>query len=419
MQTIDTLNSRRHLLKLLGAGAAFGALGPLAGCGGGSDDGTAEERASSLLDTTPANQAATYRNVDRIAPTRVVRRGGSVLALPAHATKLDSLQYEFGGSTVSIDDYMARNRTAGLLILKGGAVALERYGMGNDASSHWTTFSVAKSVTSTLVGAAVADGSIASLDNPVTRYLPALNGTAYAANTVRELMRMCSGVRWDETYAATGDSDIARLTQAVQSNRAGAMLELMASRPRAAAPGSVFNYSTGESFVLGAIVAAATGANLSDYLSDKVWARAGMEADAYWLLEAQGGLEMGGDNLSATLRDYGRLGMFLLRGAGAVLPTGWMTQAAYPDTAVTACGALYPDYPLGYGYQWWSFPRGDAALPYMDGAFAAEGIFGQFIYIDPQQDLVAVVQSAWPSSWVDAAEYETYTLLATAAATLG
>ena len=410
------ITKRRDLLKLLGAGAALGALGPLAGCGG--DDET-EVLADNLLDTTPANQAATYRHVDRIAATRVVPRGGSVLALPAHATRLEAMPYEFGGQTTSVDSYMQRNRVSGLLVLQGGAVALERYGMGSDAASRWSTFSVAKSITSTLVGAAVADGSITSLDDRVTRYLPALAGSAYADNSLRELMRMCSGVRWDETYSATGDSDIARLSQALKSNRPGSMLELMASRPRAAAPGSVFNYSTGESFVLGAVVAAATGGNLSDYLSDKVWRLAGMEADAYWLLEAEGGLEMGGDNLSATLRDYGRLGQYLLHGAEAVLPSGWMALASHPDNAVTDYGQLYAGYPLGYGYQWWSFPRGAAALPYMDGAFTAEGIFGQFIYIDPQRELVAVVLSAWPAAWVDAAEVETYALLATAAAMLG
>lgn len=410
--------TRRDLLKLLGAFTAASALSPLAGCGGGGD--TADEAiANSLLETTADNQAATYRHVDRIAATRSVQRGAGVRGLPAHAVPLDTLRYDFDGRSLSIDDYMARNRTSGLLILKGGRIALERYRMGNDDASRWTSFSVAKSITSTLVGAALADGSIGSLDDPLTRYLPQLQGTAYAANTIRELMRMCSGVRWSEDYVASGDSDITRLSQAMQANRPGSTLELMASRPRAAAPGSAFNYSTGESFVLGAVVAAATGSDLSRYLSDKVWSRAGMEADAYWMLEAEGGLEMGGNNLSSCLRDYGRLALYLLEGAGGALPAGWLEQAAYPDSAVTACGALYPGYPLGYGYQWWSFPRGAAALPFHDGAFTAQGIFGQFVYINPQQDLVAVVLSAWPASWVDSAELETYTLLGTAAAALG
>ncbi len=412
--------TRRELIQLLG-GATLGGL--LAGCGGGADAEAAapepaEALAANLLLTTPANQAATYRNVDRIAPTRRVHRGGAVRALPAHARSLGGLQFEFGGQPVGLDDYLARHRVGGLLILKDGAVALERYGLGNTANSLWTSFSVAKSITATLVGAALREGHLASLDEGVAQRLPALRGSAYAANTVRELLRMSSGVAWAEDYAMGAGSDIGHLVQAVQANRRGAVLELLASRPRAAAPGTVFNYSTGESFVLGALVAAATGRTLSDYLSDTIWRRAGMEADAYWMLESADGLEMGGDNLSATLRDYGRLGLFLLQEDGSRLPPGWLRQASQPEGAPTACGSLYPGYPLGYGYQWWSFPGGAAALPGHDGAFAAMGIFGQFIYLNPRENLVAVLCSAWPLPWVDAAELETYALLGAAVAAL-
>jgi CubicO group peptidase (beta-lactamase class C family) len=412
--------TRRDWLKTLGAAAAVGSSGLLAACG---DDGADDEPiASNLLETTPENQAATYRHVDRLGPTRVIRRGTSVLPLPAHGTSLAAMRYDFGPGSYSIDDYMSRNRTAGLLILKGGAVALERYGMGNNAASRWTSFSVAKSVTSTLVGAALKDGSIRSLDDGVALYVPQLAGSAYEQNSIRDLLRMSSGVRWIEEYSTTGDSDIARLVQASDSGQPGAMLELMRTRPRAAAPGSVFNYSTGESYVLGAIVAAATGQRLSDYLSQKVWAPLGMEADGYWLLDAPNGLEMGGNNFSATLRDFARFGQFFLRegmvNGNRVLPDGWRDLAGQPDAAVTAHGQLYPGYPLGYGYQWWSFPTGASAIPFHDGAFTAEGIFGQFIYVNPAEDMVAVVWSAWPESWVDMAEFETYTLLGTAAAML-
>ncbi|MFO1251789.1 MAG: serine hydrolase [Inhella sp.] len=412
--------TRRHLIQLLGGGAMGGLL---AGCGGGADEPPAppepaEALATNLLLTTPANQAATYRNVDRIAPTRRVRRGGAVRALPAHARSLGGLKFDFAGQPVALDDYLARNRVGGLLILKDGAVALERYGLGNTPASLWTSFSLTKSITATLVGAALREGHLASLDEGVAQRLPALRGTAYAANTVRELLRMSSGVAWNEDYALGAESDIGRLVQAVQANRRGAVLELLASRPRAAAPGTVFNYSTGESFVLGALVAAATGRTLSEYLSDRIWSRAGMEADAYWMLEAAEGLEMGGDNLSATLRDYGRLGLFLLQEDGSRLPPGWLRQASQPEGAPTACGSLYPGYPLGYGYQWWSFPSGADALPGHDGAFAAMGIFGQFLYLNPRENLVAVVCSAWPAPWVDAAELETFALLGTAVAAL-
>lgn len=422
--------SRRKLLELLGWGGAASSLSLLSACGGGEPEQAvsvirsqplttellaAELLAANLLDTNPGNQAATYRNVDRIAPTRVIKRGASVSTLPAHTRNLDGLTYEFSGKLCTLNDYMARNRTAGLLILKGGQIALERYGMGNDAQSRWTSFSVAKSVTSTLIGAAVQDGSIARLDDGVAKYVSALKGTAYEQNSIRDLLRMSSGIAWNETYSTSGDSDIARLYQAMLSGQAGAAMEVMRSRPRAAPPGTVFNYSTGESYVLGAVVAAATGSNLSDYFSKKIWAPAGMESDGYWMLDAPNGLEMGGNNFSARLRDYGRFGLFFARegmlNGGSVLPRGWRDLAGHPDTAITACGKLYPDYSMGYGYQWWSFPSGADAIAPHDAAFSAEGVFGQFIYINTKEDVVAVVWSAWPSSWVDSAEAETFTLI--------
>lgn len=411
--------TRRDWSKAMGAAAAVGSSGLLAAC---SQIEAREPIADNLLDTTADNQAATFRNARRTGPTRVIRRGNSALSLPAHGTSLAALRYNFGDASFSIDDYMQRNRTAGLLILKGGAIALERYAMGTDENSRWSSFSVAKSVTSTLVGAALKDGSIGSLDDGVARYVPQLAGSAYAENSIRDLLRMSSGVRWSEVYTTAGDSDIARLGQATRSGDPGAMLELMRTRPRAAAPGSVFNYSTGESYVLGAIVAAATGKRMADYLSQKIWAPLGMEADGYWLLDSEGGLEMGGNNISATLRDHARFGQFFLHdgvvNGSRVLPEGWREQAGQPSAAVTAHGQLYPGYPLGYGYQWWSFPTGANALPFHDGAFTALGIFGQFIYLNPAQDMVAVVLSAWPSSWIETAEFETYTLFGTAAAML-
>lgn len=413
---------RRDWLSAVGAASTFGGSGLLAACGGGGDTPAEEPIAASLLATTAQNQAATYRHVDQLGPTREIRRGGQAMPLPIHRTSLNGLRYDFGGSSHTVDDYMSRNRTAGILILKRGEIALERYGMGNDARSRWTSFSVAKSVTSTLVGAALKDGSIRSLDDGVAQYVSPLRGSAYEQSSIRQLLRMTSGIRWVEDYSGAADSEITKFAQAVSSGKNGAVMDLMRTLPRAAAPGSVFNYSTGESYVLGAVVAAATGATLSDYLSRKIWAPLGMEAPGYWLLDSANGLELGGDNFSATLRDYARFGQFFMRGGivngSSVLPDRWMELAGHPESAVTACGALYPDYPLGYGYQWWSFPKGANAIPFHDSAFTAEGIFGQFIYINPLEDIVAAVWSAWPNAWIAAAEMETYSLLGTAAAML-
>jgi len=139
------------------------------------------------------------------------------------------------------------------------------------------------------------------------------------------------------------------------------------------------------------VLSAAVGSNLSDYLASRIWVPAGMEADGYWMLDAAGGLEMGGNNFSATLRDYGRIGQFMLNGGAGTsrLPEGWRALAGQPDNAVTAHGALYPGYPLGYGYQWWTND---------DGSFAAQGIFGQGIFIDPKRKLVIASNGNWPTA---------------------
>lgn len=401
-----TLIDRRGLL--LAAGAA---LGP-----GRVFAQPRETIAENPLDTTAANQAATFRNQDLARPVRPIRAGRRPRPLPPHARSLAGLTFQAGERTLDVEAYMTRRRTTGLLVLKRGEVALERYGLGNGPESRWTSFSTAKSMTSTLAGAALHDGAIRSLDDTVAQYLPRMAGTAYQDVTLRNLLRMSSGVAWTEDYDPTGKSDIAALGGALATRRPGAVLDLMASRPRAAPQGSVFNYSTGESCLLGAVVSAATGRRLADYYAEKVWKPAGMEADGYWQLESPGGLELGGMGVSARLRDFGRFGQFILEdgvaGGQRRLPQGWRNLAGQPDAESTGFGKLEKGYPLGYGYQWWVLPRKAGSAH--DGAFTAQGIFGQFVYVNPREQVVAVVWSAWRSAWETDSEFETYDLLAAA-----
>ena len=165
-----------------------------------SGDADPEQAAANILKTTPENQAATFRNQDQVWPHRVIRRGDTVRPLPPHARSLADLTFEVDGVRLGLSDYMARHRTAGLLILKRGEIALERYGMGNGPESRWTSFSTAKSITATLVGAALHDGAIGSLDDRCDIYLPRLRGSAYEGVTIRNVLRMCSGVAWREDY---------------------------------------------------------------------------------------------------------------------------------------------------------------------------------------------------------------------------
>ena len=291
---------------------------------------------------------------------RVIRRGDAVRPLPPHARSLEDLTFEVGDVRLSLSDYMARSRTAGLLILKGGEIALERYGMGSGPERPQTSYSTAKSITATLVGVALHDGAIGSLDDRCDIYLPRLRGSAYEGVTVRNVLRMCSGVAWSELEG--GQSDAERLRQALASRRPGCVLDLACSLPRAHPQGTVFNYSTVESCVLGAVLAAATGRPLADYCAETIWGPAGMEANGYWVLDAEGGLERG-DWLSARLRDVGRFGQLVLEDGEAfsgkrVLPPGWRDVAGQPDSAPTAFGRLMPG------------PRG-IRLPVVGGAALA------------------------------------------------
>jgi CubicO group peptidase (beta-lactamase class C family) len=311
---------------------------------------------------------------------------------------------------------MARRLTAGFLILKDGEIALERYGMGNGPQSRWVSFSTAKSITATLVGAALHDGAIGSLDDRCDHYLPRLLGSAYEGVTIRNVLRMCSGVAWAEENVPEERSDIPRLNKALRSRQPGAILDLACSLPRAEPQGVVFNYSTVESCLLGAVVVAATGRPMADYCAEKIWGPAGMEADGYWLLESEDGLEMGGFGVNARLRDFGRFGQWVLEdgtafGGRRILPPGWRDLAGQPDSAATAFGRLMPGSPAGYGYHWWALP----GAPYRDGihagAFLALGAFGQRIYVNPAERLVIVVLSAWRQSHDLDAEAETVALL--------
>jgi CubicO group peptidase (beta-lactamase class C family) len=269
---------------------------------------------------------------------------------------------------------------AGLLVLQDGKVRLERYARGHGPAERWTSFSVAKSMTSTLVGAAVKDGSIRSLDDPVTRYIPELRGSAYEDVTVRHLLTMTSGVRWDEDYR-NPKSDVAMMLVTPPGPDEDVTISYLRRLPREAAPGTKWVYKTGESNLIAVLVRRATGKPLSSYLSEKIWRPFGMEYSAFWQVDERG-QEIGGCCLSATLRDYGRFGQFILEGGRAggkeILPRGWVAEATRKHAEIGAPGR-------GYGYQWWTGP---------DPIFSAIGIFGQGIVIDPERNLVIVTSSA-------------------------
>ncbi|HEX4847166.1 MAG TPA: serine hydrolase, partial [Novosphingobium sp.] len=260
-----------------------------------------------------------------------------------------------------IDAYMAGQRSAGIVILQDGKVRFERYGLGFDAKGRWTSFSVAKSFTSTLVGAAIQDGYIKSLDDKVSQYIPGLRGSAYDDVSVRQLLTMSSGVKWNEDYEDP-KADVAQFNNAKPEAGMDITVSYMRTLPRAHPPGTVWHYNTGETNLIGVLVSSATKKPLSQYLQEKIWQPAGMEAKATWLLGATGH-EIAGCCMQAAVRDYARFGLFVLAngqaGGKQIVPADWFAQAIVKQKDIGQPGH-------GYGFQWWT---------YDDGSVAAQGIF--------------------------------------------
>jgi CubicO group peptidase (beta-lactamase class C family) len=335
----------------------------------------------------PVDHLRTFVTPEMNFATRTIKAGAPVRPLIYSKHTLPDFPIVSNGASYDIYDYVSRNRVAGLLVMKDDEVLLEHYDLGIEASTRWLSMSMAKSFSTTLIGAAIQDGYIKSVDDPLVNYLPEFSGTAYEGVSVKTLMQMTSGVRWsdDQTDA---QSERRKLLELQVAQQPGAIMRYMAERPRAATPGTQWTYSTGDTHVVGALVKAATGKWLSDYLSEKIWSRLGMEADGAWWLEAPGGLEVAGSGMFATLRDYARFGRFILDDGvidgERVLPEGWMRAAGAPREI--------NGQRVDYGYMWWIVPGADGSLD--DGAFTARGIFGQLMYINPKHRVICAVLSA-------------------------
>jgi CubicO group peptidase (beta-lactamase class C family) len=330
-----------------------------------------------VLFWTPEQQVAGYRNSDKIFPTRVVKAGDSVYELPYQLTDLNSLELTLKDASMTVDEYFKQQSVAGLLVIQNGKILYERYGLGNTAQSRWISYSVSKSVVSMMIGAAIKDGYIADVDEKVTEYLPRLRGSSYDQVSIANLLQMASGVQWNEDYADP-ESDVAQASWETIK-----LYEYLREKPRLAEPGMAFNYNTAETNLLGTLLRSAIGNNLSTYLSEKIWRPFGMETDGTWNLSEPGGGEFGGCCINATLRDYGRIGLFALANGRLadgteILPRTWMQESTTPSRSQK-----------GYGYFWWL----DG-----EGVFSASGIFGQKIHIDRNEQLVIAMHSARPTA---------------------
>ena len=301
--------------------------------------------------------------------------------------------YEFEGDTRNVHSLLGATHTSALLVVKQGEVRFEHYWLTGGREVQWISMSVAKSFVSALVGIALSEGLITSIEEPIDKYAAGLKGSAYEGVRIKDVLQMSSGARWNEDYSDR-DSEIFRLSEARAP--AGSFDKFMASMPRATKPGTRCMYNSADTQALGMLIAGATSVSLTEYMQEKLYTPLGMESPGYWLIDSVG-REMAYAGLLMTARDFAKLGE-LYRNTGS-----WQGQQIVPSKYVEASVSLdglhvQPGGPIvgdhsfgpGYGYQWW-LPAGDT------GDYSAIGVYNQYIYVDPKRDTVIVKLSANPA----------------------
>ncbi|MFC5435153.1 serine hydrolase domain-containing protein [Rhodanobacter umsongensis] len=345
---------------------------------------TIGQQREAVLFWPQAQREAQFRQMYELFPGDRGEHGAHVHELP----KGKPLELGGQGAAGPLSSYMDRHHLAGVLVLQHGRVRLQRYALGFGPKQRWESFSVAKSVTSVLLGIALQRGDIHSLEDTLGTYIPELRDSAYARVTVQQLLTMTSGVHWNEDYA-DAKSDVAQMYLHACVDGQAHVLSYLRKQPRQWPAGEHFNYNTAETDLLGILVQRATHRSLAAYLSQTIWQPYGMAADAYWLKDECDGTDTGGSGLSATLGDYARLGQFMLDGgriaSKPVVAKTWLAGAIRRQENVD-------DPEHGYGYLWWTDK---------DGSYAAIGIFGQMVYVDPSRQLVIAQVGAWPHATSD------------------
>ncbi|QFT78064.1 serine hydrolase [Erythrobacter sp. THAF29] len=360
----------------------------LAGCAGGYSDtntATAEPVLSQVKLVTPPErdlsdlQVLFWNDEQRSARFRDMESWFAGHEVPAaSATRSFAEGEPFSeGLQSELRAMMEETNTAGLMIVEDGAVRFEEYRLGLGPNDRWTSFSVAKSFTSTLLGAAVKDGFIESLDDPIIKYIPELKGSAYDPVTVRQIATMTSGVAWNEDYTDP-NSDVAQMNRFVVEYGPDAIVAQMKTLEREAPPGEKWVYKTGETNLIGLLVENAVGMPLAEYAQTKIVEPAGFAGSMFWMTDPRGG-NIGGCCLSLRLSEYARMGQFALEGGKGAVPDGWFDEAG--DSLVD-----FGDSGFGYGYQWWTYPG---------NTFGAQGIFGQGITLVPDKGLVFAYIGNW------------------------
>ena len=333
------------------------------------------------------DQIESFRSVRSIFPGRTVRRSARPFAFADGVPMTLPETFPNAGAVEITATFLDATDTTGLLILEDDKLVFEQYWRGNSVATPWTAWSVSKSFTSALVGIAIHDGAIAGIEDAVIRYVPELAGSAYDGPRIKDVLQMSSGASWSEDYSDP-DSDVNRFGRTFALG--GSLDAFVGTLRREYAPGTFNRYNSMDAQVLGMVLRRVTGTSGADYLQEKLWSPLGMESDGFWVTDDDG-VEFAAGGLSATLRDFAKLGRLYLNGGRwngvQLVPADWVRSSVTPDAPHLVPGLrASSDSTWGYGFQWW--------VPDRSGAFAAAGIYNQFVYVNPARHLVIAKISA-------------------------
>ena len=345
---------------------------------------------------SPNIQAEGFLHWDWIFATRPIRCGSRSSGLRRATEELDVV-FEDQGRQCNIDDLMRDEHLSGLIVLQDDQILLERYALGLTPQLRWQSSSMVKSLTSTLVGAALYDGLIGSLDDEITDYLPEFANTSYQGVTLRHLLNMTSGVGWTEDYEDMHADVQEHYIKPIAARESGHILSYLKSLKRVEEPGSQYYYNTGDTFLLSLILSTVSHMTVADYCSERIWMPAGMEQDGYFMLDSDNGQEVTGSCCGAALRDYARFGLLMLndgvtQGGERILPEGWTREATTPSAPnfhkdIGDRPRIDTSGFAGYGYLWWV---------HHPDSFMALGAYGQWIHVELTHRLVFVMVGAMP-----------------------
>lgn len=359
--------------------------------------------------TRPECRVGTWSANEKVAASSLVSPSDDPMPLPRWEDA-PAISYRWGFSSKTLDDFMADTKTTGLMVIQDGRVVAERYQYGRQPDMRFRSFSMAKTFTAMLVGIAHGKGVIRSLDDKAADYWPEIAPSAYGQTTLRNLLRMSSGVPFRELYTWTPDDDIWLWGRVLflpeNRNRPEKIAEYLNTKTtREVEQGQRFKYATIETEILGRVLSRAAGMSITQITQEWLWKPMGAESQARWLLAGADQGEGTGGSFNATLRDYARFGVLLandgLRGHAQIIPREFLLDATDAARQPAAFRPRHATPGMGYGYQTW-------IAPFKERTFALQGIHGQHIMVQPKSGIVMVQTSVndQPSGRQDGRPYQ-------------